>query len=199
MCATTKQMRETVYSPSYQGSLKSHPSLLELAAIHLKNHERLKSSRLKTLLEFDQNERFPSYILRRVDHLSMAHAIEVRIPFCQAQITAFAAELPESYLLDESAVKKIIYEAAKPLLPNSILNRPKQPFTLPITAMLNSRHVLLEILCDTLNSQSFINRGYFNHTVVKDLIREQVNRPNNQTADMLWSLMILELWMQKQY
>ena len=64
--------------------------------------------------------------------------------------------------------------------------------------MLNKQHVLFEILNDTLQSQSFSNRGFFDTLAVKDLITEQVNKPNNQTADMLWSLMILERWLQKQ-
>lgn len=153
MCATTQNMRNSVYSHSYKNFLNEQPSLLELADKKIKKNILNKNSRLKALLAFDQTERFTSYILRRVDHLSMAHSVEVRIPFCQPKISAFYKNIPDDYLLDSQNVKKIIYNATSSLLPNSIINRPKQPFTLPITAMLNEKHVLFQILNDTLNSQ----------------------------------------------
>ncbi len=158
--------------------------------------EHHKGSRLKALLDFDQNERFPSYILRRVDHLSMASSVEVRIPFCQPKVIDFARHLPDSYLLDQSTVKKIIYAAAQNKLPQTILNRPKQPFTLPIMAMLKKGFVLFDILHDTLRSQSFRNRGLFNEAIVTKLLQRQMVEDNLAVANMLWSLMILELWLQ---
>ncbi len=81
------------------------------------------------------------------------------------------------------------------MLPESIINRPKQPFALPITAMLNKKHVLFQILNDTLTSQTFINRGIFNSNKIKKLISKQINNPSNQVADALWSIMVLELWL----
>jgi len=127
----------------------------------------------------------------------MAHSVEVRIPFCQPRISSLYKTLPDDYLLDKKSVKKIVYQAAKSLLPESIINRPKQPFTLPITAMLNKKHILFQVLNDTLTSQSFINRGFFDYSAIKKLITQQMNEPNNQIADILWSVMILELWLKK--
>lgn len=195
MCATTQSMRDTVYSLEYRQSLKNQESVLGRAIQHLQEQVKRKG-RLKALLEFDQDERFTSYILRRVDHLSMAHSVEARIPFCQPKVTSFAASLPAEYQLDEVNVKRVIYQAAQPLLPKSIIDRPKHPFTLPTTAMLNKKHVLFEILHDTLSSQTFRNRGFFDYQAIHNLIAEQLKNPNNHIADVLWSVMILERWMQ---
>ncbi|MES2204030.1 MAG: asparagine synthase (glutamine-hydrolyzing) [Pseudomonadota bacterium] len=197
MCATTLEIRNSVYSNSYTNFLKKQSSILENASKKINRSAITKNSRLKALLEFDQSERFTSYILRRVDHLSMAHAVEVRIPFCQPKISSLYKALPDNYLLDKTNVKKVIYQAARSLLPESIINRPKQPFTLPITAMLNEKHILFQIMHDTLTSQSFINRGFFDHTVIQKLMSRQIKEPNNQVADILWSVMILEMWLKK--
>ena len=196
MCATTQNMRDTVYSKAYQSTLQGKSSVLKQAILHLQEQVTQKG-RLKALLEFDQDERFPGYILRRVDHLSMAHSVEARIPFCQSRITSFATSLPPEYQLDETQVKKIVYQAAKPLLPPSIINRPKHFFVLPIVEMLSRQHVLSEILNETLSSQAFRNRGYFNDKAIQNLIAEQLKNPNNNTANLLWSVMVLERWLFK--
>ncbi|MEQ1717642.1 MAG: asparagine synthase-related protein, partial [Hyphomicrobium sp.] len=55
------------------------------------------AERLDALQALDQWERFPFYILRRADHLSMAHAVEMRVPFCQPRIMDFARQSPSEH------------------------------------------------------------------------------------------------------
>lgn len=155
-----------------------------------------KHGKLDALLRFDQEYRFPYYILRRVDHLSMANSIEVRVPFCQPKIKALSRKLPLEQKLDNTSVKKILYAAAKDKIDSRILDRPKQPFTLPITAMLQGKHPLMKIAKDTLFSKTFINRGVFNKNYIKHLFELQSRNPNDIAAGTIWSLMVLELWMQ---
>lgn len=126
----------------------------------------------------------------------MASSVEVRVPFCQPRISLFSKSLPDNFLLDENSVKRIIYQAAYGKLPQAILTRPKQPFTLPITAMLQKGFILFDILYDTLSSKLFLSRGFFNNDEVKLLIDKQLNNPTADIADFLWSVMILELWLQ---
>lgn len=198
MCATTQEMRDLVYSKEYKTFIASYPSKLDLAKKTIKTDADFQKSRLKSILDFDQKKRFPSYILRRVDHLSMANSVEVRVPFCQSKIMEFAAMLPDDFLLDQNSVKKVLYQVAKPLLPVSIINRPKQPFTLPIVAMLRKGHMLFDALFDTLNSQEFKNRGIFDQNTVTSLIAKQEKSPSSENANMLWSIMMLEKWLQRQ-
>lgn len=195
MCATTCEARDFVYSNDYKGLISNQ--VLSVATEKIKGREKILGSRLKALLEFDQQERFPSYILRRVDHLSMANAVEVRVPFCQPKVKAFANALPDKHLLDLNSVKKIVYAVAKSKLPHSILHRPKQPFTLPIAAMLKKGHILFEILNDTLHSDSFKSRGLFNQNKIDKLIDRQVKNSHSNAADLLWSVMVLELWLKQ--
>ena len=194
--ATTDAMRSSIYSQDFQQSLMEN-SLIENTRTLIMQQEQYKGSRLQAILGFDQTERFPAYILRRVDHLSMANSLEVRVPFCQPGIISFARSLPDEYLVDEKAVKKILYEASKNKVPESVLHRAKQPFTLPIVAMLQSRHVLFEILQDTLRSHAFNQRGFFNPKDVAFLLEQQATTPNAASSNMLWSLLILELWLQR--
>ncbi len=136
------------------------------------------------------------HILRRIDHLSMANSVKVRVPFCQPRISLFAKSLPDEFLLNESSVKRIIYQAAYDKLPRSILVKSNQPFTLPVTTKLRKGFILFDILYDTLNSKSFLSRGFFNYNEVKLLIDRQLSNPTADIANLLWSMMILELWLQ---
>lgn len=194
MCATTKNIRTRIYSPDYRQSVL-RSDFLEGAKNRIENEVKITGSRLRSILLFDQKNRFPSYILKRVDHLSMANSVEVRVPFCQPGIVDFSRKIPEKYLIDEKRVKKILYLAAADSLPVSVLNRPKQPFTLPITAMLKKGHILFEIMNDTLKSSSFINRPYFNYREVNKIIDEQTSKASNELSNVLWTIMILELWL----
>ncbi len=197
ICATTQKVRNDTYSEDYKNFLLSHhfQPLINAQKSILFNPNG-EENRLKSLLRFDQYERFPSYILRRVDHLSMASAVEVRVPFCQPTVTTFANSLPMDYLVDKVSVKRLLYQSAQDKLPQSVLTRPKQPFTLPIVAMLRKGFVLFDIMHDTLHSMSFVSRNIFNLDKIEKLISKQVDEPSNDIANFLWSVMVLELWLQ---
>jgi asparagine synthase (glutamine-hydrolysing) len=197
MCATTQKIRNCTYSDNYKNFLlPGKYQLLREAKNKILESEKYLKSRVKALLKFDQNERFTSYILRRVDHLSMANAVEVRVPFCQPRISSFSKTLPEEFLLNQNSVKRIIYEGARNMLPQSVLTRPKQPFTLPIKAMLRKGFVLFDILNETLNSKLFLSRGFFEPKQIRYLIKNQLAHPTGEISDFLWSIMVLELWLQ---
>lgn len=150
--------------------------------------------RLNTLQGLDQWDRFPYYILRRADHLSMAHAVEVRIPFCQPKILDFARKLPIEHRLSDGKSKRVVYEAASDLVPQSILDRKKQPFTLPVVAMIKKGEKLFDYMESVFLGQDFVNRGYFNSNKISDLLALQAREPSADLANMLWSVMIFELW-----
>jgi asparagine synthase (glutamine-hydrolysing) len=152
--------------------------------------------RLDALQALDQWERFPYYILRRVDHLSMAHAVEVRVPFCQPRIVDFSRQLPLEYRISNGQNKRIVYEAARGLLPQSVLTRKKQGFTLPVTAMFSPGNRLFDFMTSVLQSKSCRERGIFEPNKLNAFIQRQAITPNDGIANMLWSVMSLELWQQ---
>ena len=152
------------------------------------------AERLNALQALDQWERFPYYILRRVDHLSMAHAVEVRVPFCQPRVLDYSRQLPLEYRLSEGKSKRIVYEAAKGLLPDSVLTRKKQGFTLPVTAMISRGTKLFDFISSVFEDRAFRERGYFDHKTMTDYLRRQADNPRDDVANMLWSVMSIELW-----
>jgi asparagine synthase (glutamine-hydrolysing) len=150
--------------------------------------------KLESILRYDQTMRFPYYILRRVDHLSMAHAVEARIPFLQPRIVNFSRGLSADCKIVKSSVKKPVVDAARQWLPSSILDRPKQPFTLPIAAMMRPGESLYDLVGDILLSTGARCAEYFDRAVIKELLAIQTQNASQHAAGILWSLLVLEKW-----
>jgi asparagine synthase (glutamine-hydrolysing) len=157
----------------------------------------VRGDRLAIVLDFEQQYRLPAYHLRRVDHLSMASSVEVRVPYCQPRVAGFARQLSADLKISEGRVKRVLYAAAAGRLPESILTRPKQPFTLPIAAMMRAGQPLYEFIADVLDPSTIRSREIFNPSAIAALLRRQREAPDAHTALTLWSLMIFELWMQQ--
>src|SRR5215212_5994992 len=110
-------------------------------------------------------------LLRDLDAVSMAHSLEVRVPFLDREVVDAALSLPvsakigsgqvvinsgeKSYL--EAGTKRILMDVARPLLPNGFDQMPKRGFVMPFSAWL--RGPLREIFEDTLGSESVRKRG----------------------------------------
>lgn len=152
-------------------------------------------SRLQRISRIEQRYRLPAYHLRRVDHLSMASSVEARLPFCQPSVVRFAATLPDRHrTVPGVGVKRALYRAADGLLPESVLNRPKQPFTLPITAMLAPGQRLWAMARDVLSPQALRSDGRLRYEAVDALFTEQAERPSDNASLALWALMSHQMW-----
>jgi asparagine synthase (glutamine-hydrolysing) len=191
LAAVPKQLRYGLYSDDYRGFLAGTTNHADRIADQLAADGR---SRLRALSEIEVRDRLPAYHLRRVDHLSMAHSVEARIPFCQRSIVEIAGVLPDSYKIDGHRVKKVLYDAATAHLPSSVLNRPKQPFTLPITAMLHDGSALMTYARDMLAGDRLRGRGLFDPAAVTGLLARQNETPSDGSALAIWSLLIFEVW-----
>jgi asparagine synthase (glutamine-hydrolysing) len=73
-----------------------------------------------------------SQLLRDSDVFSMAHSIELRVPFVDDFVMKFGASLPDSYKFFQGETKRILREVIRPKVPYQILRSPKKGFVLPI-------------------------------------------------------------------
>jgi asparagine synthase (glutamine-hydrolysing) len=87
------------------------------------HHER----RMRELCYFHLT-RFVQWLLDRKDRISMAVGLEVRVPFCDHRLAQYAFNTPWSYKTFDGREKSLLRAAARELVPESILNRPKSPY-----------------------------------------------------------------------
>lgn len=183
--------RGRLYTAEYADALGPEPPVPREAAEALRSGP---GSVLDRITAFELGHRLPAYHLRRVDHLSMAHAVEVRLPFCQQSVVARALRLSDRSRIHAGAVKRALYDAARGVLPASVLAREKQPFTLPIAAMLAPGWPLWEYARDLLAPQRLRRAGEIDPRTVDALFTAQADRPDNTTALTLWALLVHAIW-----
>ncbi|MBZ6295919.1 asparagine synthase (glutamine-hydrolyzing) [Streptomyces olivaceus] len=183
--------RRSLYTDDYRLLVQDVPPVPSAALDRLRQGE---GTVLERITDFELAHRLPAYHLRRVDHLSMAHSVESRLPFCQPGVTSLGRALPDRLRIDGGKVKRTLYGAAAGLVPDTVHQRVKQPFTLPITAMLAPGSALWEMARDTLATSRLRPVGRLSPDAVDALFRTQELRPDDTTALTIWALMTYEVW-----
>ena len=143
------------------------------------------------MMRFDFETYLPEDVLTKVDRMSMAHSIESRVPLLDNEVIEFASAIPASYKIANGRRKHILKEAARRLLPPSILDRKKQGFGVPLGVWF--RGGLTDVFSDVLRSPTARQRGYFEWAFVNRLIEEQLSGKRDHTWQ-LWQLLVFELW-----
>ncbi|MEU9092875.1 asparagine synthase (glutamine-hydrolyzing) [Streptomyces sp. NPDC048428] len=183
--------RHSLYTDDYRLLVQDVPPIPAAALDRLRHGE---GTVLKRITDFELAHRLPAYHLRRVDHLSMAHSVESRLPFCQPSVTSLGRALPDRLRIGGGKVKRTLYGAAAGLVPDAVHQRVKQPFTLPVTAMLAPGSPLWEMARDTLATGRLRPAGRLDPHAVDALFRTQELRPDDTTALTIWALMTYEVW-----
>lgn len=129
-------------------------------------------------------------ILMKVDKMSMAHALEVRVPFLDYEFQEFCATIPPEWKLNGLQTKVILRSALRGLLPPEIVNRKKQGYSIPIKNWL--REDLRDYMIDLLDHSPLINEC-FQPSRIRTLIEEHLSRRVNHNH-LLWALINLALW-----
>jgi asparagine synthase (glutamine-hydrolysing) len=143
-----------------------------------------------SMLYTDLKTYLPGDILVKVDRMSMAHSLEVRAPFLDYRIIEFAARLPSLWKIAGGNKKIILRSTFGRLLPETVLNRPKQGFTVPLDAWFRGelRELAEEQLLGTPSLAEYLNLS----TVRR--IWDQHQKGCLSHGTLLWSLLMLALW-----
>ncbi len=88
---------------------------------------------LHQALHYEHYTRLPSWVLVLSDRLSMAHGVEVRVPFMDRALLDVAARLHPRMMLRGSAEKHVLKAAFRDVVPAVVRRRRKKPFFTPIT------------------------------------------------------------------
>lgn len=133
----------------------------------------------------------PDDLLRMGDRLSMAHSLELRVPFCDPELLSFAYSLPASAKFAGWRLKGFMRKALHPVLPSSILKGAKLGFRVPLARWL--REDLREMARDLLSDVAIRRRGYVRPEYVQWLLQEHESGRRN-FSDQIYALLVLELW-----
>jgi asparagine synthase (glutamine-hydrolysing) len=131
-------------------------------------------------------------ILTKVDRMSMATSLEVRVPILDHLFVEWVTGIPVEWKLRGGVQKYILRKLAERVgVPREALYRPKQGFALPLVHWM--RNELKELIMTVLLEPKTMRRGYFNPTGVRHLLDEHFRGFRNN-SDQIWNLLMFELW-----
>jgi asparagine synthase (glutamine-hydrolysing) len=125
-----RPVRAQLYRPEFVAQLDPGDELERLAADYFP--QRVSNDPVEEILYADTVVRLPDAMLTKVDRASMAHSLEVRVPFLAHTFVDFAATMPITLKLRGATGKYIVRKAVEPWLPPGFLDRPKQGFAVPL-------------------------------------------------------------------
>jgi asparagine synthase (glutamine-hydrolysing) len=133
-------------------------------------------------------------MLTKVDRMSMAHGLEVRVPLLDHRLVEFALSLPPRWLVSPLPVegKRLLRDVAIPLLPPRVLNRPKQGFVVPLNNWMR------ECLLDLFDEVCLSTDSRLNDWMDRKAISKFRNEPiADQPRHDLYALLVLEMWLRR--
>jgi asparagine synthase (glutamine-hydrolysing) len=131
--------------------------------------------------------------VKRVDNMTMAHGLEARTPFLDHELVELAAACPPELKLAEGG-KGVLKRAARGVVPDAVIDRPKGYF--PVPALSHLEGPVLELVGDALRSDAARDRGLFREDIVEEMLRDPNAHRTNLDGSTLWQLGLLELWLQ---
>jgi asparagine synthase (glutamine-hydrolysing) len=146
---------------------------------------------IDVMLEVDSTMPLPGNLIPKIDIATMAYALEARSPLLDHQLMEFAASIPAELKVRGSDKKWIFREAMRGWIPDEILDRPKQGFTVPIGEWF--RNDLHDLVRDVLLDPGTLDRGYFRPDTVHTMLERQMAGDDAETKP-LWALFMFELW-----
>lgn len=149
---------------------------------------------LNRFLAFDQLNYLPDDILYKCDRMSMAHSLEVRVPFLDHRLIEFAASLPQEMKVRGSTLKWVLRELMRDKLPAEVLSRRKEGLDIPAHEWM--RGVLRQMLLDTITREAVEATGLFRWEYLERLIADHLAR-HIDVGYHLWGLMTLFLWIKR--
>jgi len=186
MGSFTAEERTALLSSDVRDRLAAggHVKLAELDGAELRDP-------INQVLLMDMRLYLENDILVKLDRASMMASLEGRVPLLNNDFVEFATRLPLTMKLRGLRSKFLLKRALRGLLPDSILNRPKKGFGIPVADWF--RGPLKEQMLSVLGPERIARKGFFDGAAVAALVGDHLlGRRDNRKQ--LWTLFVFELW-----
>ncbi len=132
-------------------------------------------------------------LLRDTDQMSMAHALEVRVPLIDHVLVDYVMAVPDPLKAPGATPKRLLVDALGSRLPREIVHRPKKGFTLPFEPWMRKQ---LRGFCENrLGASGLAGRGLFDLDRLATMWTSFQRGGSDVTWSRLWILVTLETWL----
>jgi asparagine synthase (glutamine-hydrolysing) len=192
-CSWKEIFSEDAKARLYTAGANGHPATHELYANLFAGCP--SGDWLTRLLHVDTHLGLPDDMLTKVDRVTMANALEARVPLLDHHLVEFMASVPSRLKVHGLKTKYLFRRAVKERLPRAVLRGRKRGFNVPMPGWL--AHELRSFVGDTLSPHRIAAGGVFRPEVVSRLVDEHTRRVADHSRN-LWTLIVLEHWRQHQ-
>ncbi len=186
--ALKPQEKKNLYTRHFADLLKEQGEISDPIADH---PYQIGSDTIDWMMNHDQNFYLPDDLMVKSDIASMANSLELRCPFLDHHLVAFAAAIPSSMKRSGVEGKLILKDALRDLLPEAILTKHKTGFGVPLEKWF--KEDLNGLLRETLLCDRAMHRNMFDPQTVRKMIDEHVEGRRGW-SNRLWALLFLEMW-----
>lgn len=182
---------EQLFQPHWIHQLADYDPTWPYTHYYPKLNGRTAHDHLNRLMYTDVKTWLADTYMEKVDKAMMANSVEGRLPFLDHRLVELAFQIPASYKIKGMSTKRILKEAVSSLVPQEVLQKPKQGFAVPTDPWFRGelKAYTFEVLLDDRTTQ----RGYFQKPFVEKLWQE--HQSGRHVWDThLWLLLNFELW-----
>jgi asparagine synthase (glutamine-hydrolysing) len=176
--------------------------LIKLDAVDVRSRKNRLTESLGTTNDLDEvlytdlHQVLRNDMLTKVDLMSMANSLEVRVPFLDHEVVEFACSLPEEYKITSTIRKRILQETFRPDLPEILFRRPKHGFEVPLLNWF--KRELNSLIREDLLSNKFVEeQGIFNYNTLQSLLNKLHSNDPGDSATHVWNLIVFQTWWKK--
>ncbi|SHI93094.1 asparagine synthase (glutamine-hydrolyzing) [Parasporobacterium paucivorans] len=159
-------------------------------------YEKVKNKDDVTKMQYiDINTWLWGDILNKADTMSMAHSLEVRVPFLDREVAKFAFSVPVRYRITKTETKAYFRKAARKFMPEITADRKKLGFPVPVKHWLREKQYYDMIRATLLSGTS---AGIFNISELDKLLRDHYEGKCDN-ARRIWTVYAFLLWYEKHF
>lgn len=153
---------------------------------------------IQEILLTDMNLVLPNDMLTKVDLMSMANSLEVRVPFLDYRVVDFIFSLPDDFKINRSIRKRILQDAFRDVLPQELYNRPKKGFEVPLLKWFRTELKSL-IMDDLLSEKTIHEQGIFEYSQIEKLKLQLMSSNPQDVHARIWGLIVFQWWWRKTF
>jgi len=151
---------------------------------------------LQEVLYTDMHLVLVNDMLVKVDMMSMANSLEVRVPFLDHNVVDYAFSLPIQSKIDSAGRKKILRDTFRKDLPAELYNRSKKGFEVPLLKWFRTE--LRPLIENEYLGEDFIEeQKIFNADKVRELKRKLFSQNPGDSTAQVWALIVFQHWWKK--
>jgi asparagine synthase (glutamine-hydrolysing) len=181
----TQQQKLALFSPALRARYANRSSWEAIEPVWNRFHEKAKErSYLNWMTYMDLNQRLPELLLMRVDKMSMGVSLEGRVPFLDHRFVELAMSIPTAVKIRGGQLKYILKKAVRGVIPDSIIDRRKQGFAVPVDEWFLDR---VGVVAAEKLKRMCESSGLLDWPSVEKLLR-------SDKRSMSWPLLNLAMW-----